>query len=338
MKIEEIQKEDSGKKKWFEGLVQEAFDNGWTYSSCTPELWDEYVKRWNHFVDYLKKLKVHDGKVRILIGEAPPFYRANVEKKSRSYFYDPQEIKYTPWFGALYRKFVLEGGSETVKKSKDIKLQELASKGVILIDLFPFPIIQSTEVRMEVTGNFSGWIETYFKPLLDGLLNCLKCELKELKFEFGMAATKYAATQFLLGSNTRKVLTTIQGLYLFDNPINDPKFLNVLQFHSAEEKIDKETLYLPIYVQKKDGSFDEEKFNDYFEFVVSIVYSDKWLESDEDSLTKFVKHLVWAKHKKNVVEFLDELNLKLKERNLLPIYSADSVMISLEEGVFFNSK
>jgi len=332
MKIEKIQKEDSGKKKWFEGLVKYAFENGWTYSSCTDEIWNDYVNRWNHFVDYLKKLKVYEGKVRILIGEAPPFYRANVPTASRSYFYDPQEIKYTPWFGALYRKFVLEGGSETEKKSKDIKLQELASKGVILIDLFPFPIIQSTEVRMEVTGNFSGWIETYFKPLLDGLLNCLKCELKELKFEFGMAATKYAATQFLLGSNVRCILSKDSSNILFDNPIKHPEFLNISQFHRGEEKIENNALLLPINVMKKDGTIDCEKYNDYFEFVVTIVYSNEWNHFKGDSIGKFVKQ------KMSVPGFLDELNEKLMERKLLPIYSADSVMISLEEGVFFNSK
>jgi hypothetical protein len=334
MRIEKIQKEDSVKKEWFEGLVQKAYVNGWTYSSCTPELWSDYVERWNHFVDYLEPLRANSKltEIKILIGEAPPFYRANVPTVSRSYFYDPQEIKYTPWFGALYRKFVLEGGNETVKKSKEIKLKELASKGVILIDLFPFPIIQSPEVRMEVTGNFSGWIEIYFKPLLDGLLNCLKCELKEAKFEFGMAATKYAATQFLLGSNARFILSKDSSNILFDNPINHPEFLDISQFHRGEEKIENNALFLPINVLKKDGTIDCEKYNDYFEFVVTIVYSDEWNLFVGDSIGKFVKQ------KMSVEGFLDELNEKLMKRKLLPIYSADSVMISLEEGVFFNSK
>lgn len=332
IKIEKIEIGDQGKKEWFDRLVNNAYVNGWTYSSCTDEIWNDYVNRWNHFVYYLEKLKVYEGKVRILIGEAPPFYRANVSTESRSYFYDPQEIKYTPWFGALYRKFVLEGGSETAKKSKDIKLQELASKGILLIDLFPFPIIQSTEVRMEVTGEFSNWIQNYFTFFLEALLAHLSKKLEGVDFEFGMAATKYAATQFLLGSNTRIVLTAIQELSLFDSPINDPKFLNFLQFHYAEEKIDNETLWLPIYIQKKNGEFDGGKYNDYFEFVVTIVYSNEWKHFKGDSIGKFVKQ------KMSVPGFLDELNEKLMERKLLPIYSADSVMISLEEGVFFNSK
>ena len=150
---------DNKKKKWFEELVQSAYDNGWTYSSCTPEMWSDYVERWNHFVEYLEYMRdnLEQQTVKILIGEAPPFYRANITKKKRSYFYDPNETLHTPWFGALYKKFVLDNKNETTKKSKEVKLQELAAKGTLLIDLFPFPIIQSPEVRMEVTGNFSGW-------------------------------------------------------------------------------------------------------------------------------------------------------------------------------------
>jgi hypothetical protein len=330
MKIEKIQQEDSGKKEWFEGLVNNAYVNGWTYSSCTDEMWNDYVERWNHFVDYVGSLQPNEVRViKILIGEAPPFYRANVPKVSRSYFYDPQEIKYTPWFGALYRKFVSEGGNETEKKSKEIKLKELASKGILLIDLFPFPIIQSTEVRIEVTGEFSNWIETYFMCFLKALLDCLKQNLDEVEFQFGMAATKYAATQFLLGTNTRNVL---KGTSLFESPIREPEFAQILKFHFDKEKIVNETLFLPINVQKKDGLFDTGKFNDYFEFLVLIVYSNDWIQFEGESVSKFVKQ------KMSVKGFLDELNEKLMERKLLPIYSADSVMISLEEGVFFNSK
>jgi hypothetical protein len=268
--------------------------------------------------------------VKILIGEAPPFYRANVLKGNRSYFYDPEETKYTPWFGALYKKFVLNGEEEMLKKSKEDKLKELASKGVLLIDLFPFPIIQSTEVRMEVTGNFSEWIKIYFKPFLDAVWNSLKDELKEVKFEFGMAATKYAATQFLLGTNVRDIL--LEEPSLLNQPITNPRFVDIIQFHAGYEEIKTNALFLPIYVQKKDKSFDEKKYNDYFEFIVTILYSEEWLKFDDDSVSKFVK----LKMKED--GFLDELNERLSKRNLLPIYSADGVMISLEEGVFFNSK
>jgi hypothetical protein len=268
--------------------------------------------------------------VKILIGEAPPFYRANVKKGNRSYFYDPEETKYTPWFGALYKKFVLNGDEEKSKSSKENKLEELALKGVLLIDLFPFPIIQSTEVRMEVSGNFSGWIEEYFMPFLDAVLNYLAFERTETKFEFGMAATKYAATQFLLGTNVREILS--KGRKELNQPIANPEFVDIIQFHEGSEAIVGETLFLPIYVEKKDGSLDENKYNDYFEFVVMVVYSKDWLEYVGDSVIRFVKN------KMREEGFLNRLNETISDRNLLPIYSADSVMISLEEGVFFNSK
>ena len=319
-------------KKDFKKLVNKAYRNGWTYSTFTPEMWTDYNNRCKHFEQYLVKLKKNESieTVKILIGEAPPFYRANITKKKRSYFYDPNETLHTPWFGALYKKFVLDNKNETTKKSKEVKLQELAEKGILLIDLFPFPIIQSPEVRMEVTGNFSGWIKIYFKPFLDAVLNYLKDELKEVKFEFGMAATKYAATQFLLGTNVRDIL--LEEPSLLNQPITNPKFVGIMKFHAGKEKIVKEVLFLPIYVQKKDNSFDKKKYNDYFEFIITILYSEDWLKFDDDSVGKFVKL------KMKEYGFLVDLNERLSKRNLLPIYSADGVMISLEEGVFFNSK
>jgi hypothetical protein len=331
MEIKRIDINDSEEKQnRFRDLVKSAYDNGWTYSSCTPEMWEGYVERWNHFVKYLEDLKKNSElkTVKILIGEAPPFYRASIPIEKRSYFYNPKEVKYTPWFGALYKKFILEGEGDKEKGDKSSKLIELASKGVLLIDIFPFPIIQSPEVRMEVTGNFSGWIETYFKPFLDALLNCLRSELEGVKFEFGMAATKYASTQFLLGTNVR---TIIEKMKL--EPIEIPDFYRAIYFFEDTDKCANiDELCLPIHVRRKDGSFNSDSFNDYFEFVVAIVYSDDWKDFKGDSVGKFVQ----LKMEKD--GFLVELNDRLSKRNLLPIYSADGVMISLEEGVFFNSK
>ena len=333
MEIEEITELNSEEKRmWFERLVNNAYNNGWTYSSCTDEIWEDYVERWNHFVRYLKFMRDNfkEETIKVLIGEAPPFYRKIVEKRNRSYFYDPEETKYTPWFGALYKKFVLTGDEEKSKSSKEDKLKELALNGVLLIDLFPFPIIQSTEVRMEVSGYFSGWIEEYFMPFLDAVLKYLAIGRTETKFEFGMAATKYAATQFLLGTNVREIL--LKGCKELYQPITNPEFVDKVQFHKGCEEIVDKHLFLPIHVQKKNGHFDENKYNDYFEFVVTVVCSKDWLNYQGDSVGKFVKGKMSEKG------FLESLNEELRKRNLLPIYSADSVMISLEEGVFFNSK
>lgn len=89
IEIVKISITDNGKKKWFEELVQSAYDNGWTYSSCTPEMWRDYVERWNHFVKYLEDLKKNPElkTVKILIGEAPPFYRATKKPYEKAYFY-----------------------------------------------------------------------------------------------------------------------------------------------------------------------------------------------------------------------------------------------------------
>jgi hypothetical protein len=116
-------------------------------------------------------------------------------------------------------------------------------------------------------------------------------------------------------------------------PIEIPDFYKTIHFcKNPIVCMDTTQLCLPVYVLKKDGTFDCGKHNDYFEFVVTIVYSNEWGIFTGDSIGKFVKR----KMEKDV--FLVELNEKLSEIKLLPIYSADGVMISLEEGVFFNSK
>lgn len=87
MEIEEITELNSGEKRmWFERLVNNAYNNGWTYSSCTDEIWKDYVERWNHFVRYLKFMRDNfkEETIKVLIGEAPPFYRKIVEKRNRS--------------------------------------------------------------------------------------------------------------------------------------------------------------------------------------------------------------------------------------------------------------
>jgi hypothetical protein len=46
--------------------------------------------------------------------------------------------------------------------NKPEDLIELATKQFLLLDIFPFPIIQDTEIRKEVTGEFGAWLELYF--------------------------------------------------------------------------------------------------------------------------------------------------------------------------------
>ena len=327
-------------KKEFRKLVNSAYQAGWTYSSFTNELWVEYANRWNHFVDFVDALKANTKleKIKILIGEAPPFYRAIKKDHEKAYFYSPHETGTSPWFSAPLAYFVKNKNLE----NKRAKLDAIAKEGVLLLDIFPFPIVKDTEMRTDITGEFAKHLIDYFVPFVLSVLECLGLESRELKIEWGITATKYAGTQFILGQNSRKVML---GSFenIFDSPIDGIQYKRTLQFYSSESPLSssKEILNIPNWT----GVYDERVHSPYFIFVVTLLYANYWSQwrQEREGLKKrysqkaFVKYLFSGKSAEGKIT-LDEINKLLAERPILPIFSTDKGRISMVKGNFFNSQ
>ena len=351
IKIEKICKMSLSKKSWFKRLVKNAYKNGWTYSSCTDEMWEEYVGRWNHFIDYIDRLKLSDGLdvVKILIGEAPPFYRATKENYERAYFYAPNETGSSPWFSAPFACFVEK--KELVDKQN--KLHALADKGILLLDIFPFPIIQDTEMRTDITGEFAGHLSTYFFPLVKSVLHYLKSypegKSRELNIEWGITATKYAGTQLMLGENSRSCFDDNFPCF-FNNPLTLPDTNEVyhkqfIRFFSSSftPLIDVDYLDIPDWTT----SNDKEVKSPYFIFVVTLLHANEWNDwlktrkkmGKKYSQKAFVDYL-FSGERPNGQITLSEINDLLAKRPVLPIFSTDKgrARISMKNGDFFNSK
>lgn len=111
------------------------------------------------YLDLFPKEEVEEQEiitcVEILIGEAPPYWKGNADNEDKSYFYNPSQIHNSPWLNgpANWKRF-----KPTKKEKVEIKIEKLkllADNKVVLIDFLPFPIIQNTKVRRNITGGFS---------------------------------------------------------------------------------------------------------------------------------------------------------------------------------------
>jgi hypothetical protein len=165
--------------KEFERYHRIAWENGWTYGPAHTELYLEYLKNWECFIEYIQKLtnnlSSQNKCIKILIGEAPPFWAGNSEQKDRSYFYNENQTRGSTWLNAPFKyfhylkhhnsssynqiAFDVKKKSLTYSKGSSLdkpsRLNFLAEEGVILLDIFPFPIRQATKIRETVTAYFS---------------------------------------------------------------------------------------------------------------------------------------------------------------------------------------
>jgi hypothetical protein len=170
------------------------------------------------FENHLEKILEHQikrkkKKIHILIGEAPPYYPNDKfpEDPKRRYFYDPKHSPATHYFRQPYEYFV-KGIQKFDPKEKQNYLNELAKKGVLILDIFPFPVFQSTDIRdnikrcqtEEEKSHFESCFESrnsddYFACYLDRFF---KPRLEELFQKFQIVkiylfAPKYTSVQFL---------------------------------------------------------------------------------------------------------------------------------------------
>ncbi len=97
-------------------------------------------------VDYeypFSQVELEKGKEKcikyIMIGEAAPPMTAQLN--DGTYFYNVKHTGSTPYFAAPCKAFGISGGD------KRQKLSDLAAKGVLLLDLFPFAVPYHTKLR-----------------------------------------------------------------------------------------------------------------------------------------------------------------------------------------------
>jgi hypothetical protein len=212
--------------KKFEEYHRNAWNVGSTFGPAFIELYLDYLENWKFFKDYLEDLieSVQPGNnyaIKILIGEAPPIWKGINDPKERSYYYNPKHSKSTPWLYEPLKYFInlvrpkdweIKDGKLYLNNklaSKPEKLKFLARNGVILIDIFPFPVLQHTNVRKKTSKNnirtsFSVHIENYFIKHLQEVLAYLKCNLKnmeDLKIEYAFMAPEFTSLQLMYDPN-----------------------------------------------------------------------------------------------------------------------------------------
>jgi hypothetical protein len=142
--------------------------------------------------------------LKIFVGEAPPYWAGKIVTNfnEKNYFYLPNGQKKGSYYTVAQNIFKIE---ETEKIDL---LEKLAEKGFILIDIFPFPIIQETEIRQEVTGAFGEWISNKFHYQFNNYINYVTNKLKsscqiEVSKEYAIATPLYGALQICFGETTR---------------------------------------------------------------------------------------------------------------------------------------
>jgi hypothetical protein len=179
---------------------------------------------WNHKFSSLSD--VQNYTLKIFIGEAPPYWAGKTLLKfqERNYFYLPCGKWSGSYFDTPAQLFDIE--KEKCWKKIDF-LEKLALKGFILIDIFPFPIIQETKIRQEVSSNFGEWIIKSFKNEFDKYINYISASLNnckndfiEPKKEFAIAMPLYGALQICFGETSRSNIESFIPEF-FEKPISE---------------------------------------------------------------------------------------------------------------------
>ena len=215
-----------------------------------------------------------------------------------------------------------------------------------MLDIFPFPIIQDTEMRTDITGEFAEHLLEYFVPFVWSVLNCLNVDLKETRIYWGITATKYAGTQLMFGENSRSCFEN-NFQEFFNNPITHPctnniYHKNIIRFYRRGQEQAAEDNYLNI--PNWTTSNGENVLSPYFIFVVSLLFANRWTlwrqerkdQNKRYSLKAFVKFLYSDEDADGRVTLV-QINELLAQKPVLPIFSTDKGGISLVQGKFFNS-
>lgn len=197
-------------------------ENGWVHNTPEDNIIIDYKYRQKLFNEHLKKIIDHVKKneldtIHILIGEAPPYYPNDIFplRKNRNYFYDTDHNSTKTHYFKKPCDYFLNKREST----KEELLKQLAATGVLIFDIFPFPIFQTTDNRKRVnlkdneseqseiqksslindsensnSFGFFNFLDTHFCSRLEELIRDFE-EIKNVKFY--LFAPKYTSIQFL---------------------------------------------------------------------------------------------------------------------------------------------
>ena len=255
--------------------------------------------------------------VEILIGEAPPYWKGNAENKDKSYFYNPSQINNSPWLnGPANWKSSKNKFKSTKKEKVEIKIEKLnflAKQGLILFDIFPFPIIQDTKIRQAVSGKFPEHINEYFIPKLKSIIKYIGLDIIDIKY--GFVATTYGSLHLLFGDQTRELFYGFDTKF-YDKGIEFNENLAPIKFVFQEVKENTEI-----------QAFNLNKPTALFKYIYKLICP----ESDFEDNFKNIKDV----NSFNLDIYVEKINQILKE-NMIPILMDGSGNVNFTK--FFNYK
>ncbi len=138
-------------------LTEDQYNSLWKkhfsqFNNLEMPSFQEYLKREEFFETYLKTIKGSEVQY-IFVAEAAPFHDKS-KTEVGAYFYNYQNVEglATPYFRAPCKAFRVEYENPLTTERAITALQELAKKGVILLDLFPFAISIDSTLRKKIAG------------------------------------------------------------------------------------------------------------------------------------------------------------------------------------------
>ena len=237
---------------------------GWVHETPIETIIKQYNEHLNDFNSYFNLMNKEIKEIKILITEAPPYYPNTFYPNyaNRKYFYAINQSLNTPYFKSPYKRFCNPNMKSYNQNLKEIYLIDFAAQGVILLDIWPFPVVQETNLRKRIHKNnnqisFNSYLDNYFHYRF---LNVIRM-FPNSKIQIYLMAPKFTSIQFLNWGIDKDEIK--ERMYEFEIPRNIEgisiskdleTFINKIRFDK-----NKLTNY-PIYV---DGSGNP-NFNNYF--------------------------------------------------------------------------
>lgn len=266
---------------------QFCLEQGWVHNTPKIDVVNDYFDltkgRNVLFENHLNKLlNIQQEELHILIGEAPPYY-PNKEfpiDSNRKYFYNHNHSPATDYFRQPYKYFVNSLITKFIRDQKQHYLSGLAENGVLIFDIFPFPVYQSTKIRQTINliekdkktissfylerkknNAFNTYLNDWFEPRLKSLLYRFP---PHTKINLYLFAPKYASVQFLYWIISKKEfvnhLVKFNGNFILNSKklltIDLEKFIKKLADGEKEdiERLGKALINHPIFMNDTTGN------------------------------------------------------------------------------------